>query len=645
MMIHSPKPQKPTCLKAIASFAVYMLCSYFVSAQYAVKEIPAPLLEHAHLVKRLDDTRIEIKNPGKAYYYRRYIYTILDEAADDFALFVDRYDRFQDITNISGTLYDAAGTKIKTVKKKDISEESGTSAGTLADDARYKIHSFYHKSYPYTVEYEVEIELKGLFSLPEWQPLPGPEVALEKATFTVLAPKDYQLRYQQLRYEGAPLIKEEKSTMMYQWQVYGQPATPAETFTPHWDLRSTRVLVAPSQFEFGGYQGDISDWQGFGKFMQTLYQGRDVLPADVKAMVHHLTDTLSTDKQKVQVLYLFMQDHTHYISIQLGIGGWQPLDANYVATKKYGDCKALSNYMIALLKEAGIKAHNAFIKAGANAAPIVRDFPSNQFNHVIVCVPGNRDTTWLECTSQTVAPGYMGSFTGDRDALVVADGTSTIVHTPRYLKAQNLQIRHIKATISEAGTLHAKVTTKHTGLQQDELHAIVKGSTREDQKKRLQQIFALSSYEVPAFTYFEDQQQSIPTLTETLEIVSNNYASVTGRRLFVRPNIIPYTAKLAATEKRTQEISYPFAFIDEDSIEIEIPEGYTVESLPPPVSIQSDFGSYAIQYEVKGTQVLLQRSYQRNDGVFATATYEKFVAFYNQIYKADQARMVFVKQE
>ena len=72
-----------------------------------------------------------------------------------------------------------------------------------------------------------------------------------------------------------------------------------------------------------------------------------------------------TDPQtKVAVLYNYLQQNTHYVGIQLGIGGWQTYDAAYVATKKYGDCKALSNFMISLLKEAGIKGHAVVIKGG-----------------------------------------------------------------------------------------------------------------------------------------------------------------------------------------------------------------------------------------------------------------------------------------
>ena len=70
--------------------------------------------------------------------------------------------------------------------------------------------------------------------------------------------------------------------------------------------------------------------------------------------------------------------------------------------------------MVAMLKEAGIKGYYTIIMAGKNAPEVIPDFPNDQFNHIIVAVPNNRDTLWLECTSQTNPFGYLGHFTGDR---------------------------------------------------------------------------------------------------------------------------------------------------------------------------------------------------------------------------------------
>ena len=116
--------------------------------------------------------------------------------------------------------------------------------------------------------------------------------------------------------------------------------------------------------------------------MYQLIKGRDVLPEEVKKKVHELTDNKG-DKEKISVLYDFLQKNTRYISIQLGIGGWQPFEASYVAEKKYGDCKALSNYMIALLKEAGITGKYVEIYGGKSPPPFIEDFPFYKFNNVI----------------------------------------------------------------------------------------------------------------------------------------------------------------------------------------------------------------------------------------------------------------------
>ncbi|GAB3014983.1 hypothetical protein GCM10027051_18310 [Niabella terrae] len=622
-----------------------MLLSVGMQAQYEVSSIPENLLKNANMVIRADEIRIDIKSPGKAVCTRKFVYTLLNEAAAPYAVIYHPYNKFLDLKTISGTLYNAAGKKIKDVKKKDISDETGNNSG-LIEDTRYKIHSFYHRVYPYTIEYTTEVVLNGLLGIPDWEPVPAPEVAVEHSSFQVTTPKNYTLRYKQFRYKGSPEIKTEKSGITYNWKAQAIAAAPDEAYMPAWEDISTRVLVAPSAFEFGGYKGDMSSWQNFGNAMMALYRDRDQLPASVSSKVHQLTDGLTDPRQKINTLYQYLQNNTHYISIQLGIGGWQPLDATYVAENKYGDCKALSNFMVALLKEAGIKAYNVLIYAGANESNIITDFPSNQFNHVVVCVPLSKDSLWLECTSQTLSPGYLGSFTGNRNALLLDDKNSRLVHTPEYSKLQNRQDRMIEANLNESGGLQAKVVTLSSGLQQDDLHHVIHNQSPEEQQKRLRNLFNLTDYDVPAFQYHENRSALVPTISERLDLVSNHYASVSGKRIFVRPNILAtYTSKLSADDKRVHDIYYSYAFEDNDTVHLQLPAGYRIESLPKPVTLTNKFGKYRIRYEVRDSTIQLIRNYERNKGRFPASDYADYVDFNNTIYKADRAKMVFVKQE
>ena len=115
------------------------------------------------------------------------------------------------------------------------------------------------------------------------------------------------------------------------------------------------VIIVADQFKIEDFEGTSTNWADLSKFYHLLNLNRDVLPESTITEVASLIKNETTTEQKVKKIYEYVQSKTRYQSIQLGIGGWQTYDATYVASNGYGDCKALSNYMYSLLKEAGIK--------------------------------------------------------------------------------------------------------------------------------------------------------------------------------------------------------------------------------------------------------------------------------------------------
>ncbi|WP_296108935.1 transglutaminase family protein [uncultured Alistipes sp.] len=112
------------------------------------------------------------------------------------------------------------------------------------------------------------------------------------------------------------------------------------------------VYAVPHRFEYEKTQGSMENWESYGRWQCSLLEGRDLLPEELRAEVHRRTDALGTPREKVRALYDYLGETTRYISIQLGIGGLQPMPAEEVFRTKFGDCKALSNYLKACLRSA-----------------------------------------------------------------------------------------------------------------------------------------------------------------------------------------------------------------------------------------------------------------------------------------------------
>lgn len=612
--------------------------------KYAVSNIDPSLMKGAAAIKRYELVRFEIKNAGSAVYYYKTATTIFNENGDEHAGWSEGYDKFSSIRFVEGALFDAQGKKIKSLKNSEVSDRSATSEGSLAEDNRVKTHNFYYKAYPYTVEYEVEIKQDQLLFIPTWMPVErDPEYAVENSIFEVVCPPDYKIRYKAYRYDKEPVITNGKQTV-YHWEVKNLPVVKMEYASPEWQKITPTVIVGATDFEIDGHKGNMSNWNEFGKFVYTLKQNRDALPPAVKSKVHELTDNVADVKTKIALLYNYMQQNTRYVSIQLGIGGWQPFDATSVAEKKYGDCKALTNYMYSLLKEAGIKSVYTLVKAGENKRYIHDEFPAQQFNHVILSVPLKSDTMWLECTSQTVAPGYLGGFTGNRFALMVDEDGGHLVRTPAYTFADNLQIRKINATVDESGKLNANIQTEYTGMQQDDLFGMINNYSKKEQLEFLKKEIDLPTYDITSFDY-KTIKSKIPAIDEKLNIVADNYAQVSGKRLFIEPNLLNKSTLKLRDEERLQDIDLVYEFRDLDTVEIAIPTGFVPEAMPQPVSFTNKFAQYKINYKLEGDKVLMTRLFERKAGRFPAGDYKELVKMYGDMYKADRGKIVLVKKE
>jgi hypothetical protein len=613
--------------------------------KYPVSQISEEMRKGMYAVIRHKEVRLDIQSKSMSSYYIKQAISILNSKAKNYAIISVGYDKLRTIKLMKAVVYDAAGKEIKKLKQSDIKDESEYDGFSLLSDNRSKSADLGQSTYPYTIEFEFEVQFKFLYSAPDFFLYRDDEVSTENLIYSINYPDELKPRYKLFKVEGPITQKliDGRSKMM--WKFENIVPMKFEKYSPDFEKTVPNICVSPVEFEFGGYQGRMDTWRDFGIWQAKLNDGRALLPDETKMRVKELTKDAKSREDKVRLLYEYLQNRTRYVSIQLGIGGLQPFEARTVDETGYGDCKALSNYMVALLQEAHIKGYYTTIKAGAGESEVDPNFPSDQSNHIIVVVPNESDTLWLECTSQTNPFGWMGKFTDDRYAMMVTEQGGVLVKTPAHPAERNTQFRDAEVFLDVSGNANAKVKTKYRGLQyeNDGLNFVI-NKQYDDQRKWVQNNTQIPSFDIEKFT-LKDHKEKIPSAELEMELVLNRLATVSGKRIFLTPNLMNRSTFIPEKlEKRNTNIVLRMPYIDQDIIRYNLPPEIYPEFIPETIILKSRFGEYESSFKVDQGTLIYTRKFKMNKGDFPPDSYSELIDFYKNINKADHVKMVFMSK-
>ena len=622
--------------------------------KYAVADIPAALREGAHAVLRADNEVVTVKSAGRLVHAVHRVITVLDAGGDDLGRHAVYYDKLRTISYLRGAVYDAAGHQLHQLRAAEIHDQGMGSAGSdLMTDVRVRYADLRQPQSPYTVEFDYEIVSDNTLFYPAWQPQETEGLAVQEASLRVTTPVALPLRYQERQLPAGSAVARTSAgpQQTYEWNIANLPAVDEEEAAPPLADRTPTVALAPGAFEVQGHAGNATTWQGFGQWNYDLNAGRDVLPPATLAKVQALVQGAPDARTRARRVYEMLQGSTRYISVQLGLGGWQTFPASAVAGTGYGDCKALSNYTKALLAAAGVPAYVALVGAGSDEGDLRAEFPSSQFNHAILCVPmaqgGRPDTLWLECTSQTNAFGYMGGFTGNRHALLLTPQGGQLVATPRYGTAENRQERRLDLYLDATGGATATARTLRTGQEQDLYAALLHELGPPEQKKYVIDHLKLPTFTLTKFNLAAAPAGPLPGVVETLSLALPGFAPPSGKRVFINPNLLSRLPALPAqVGERQSAVWLPRAALFADTVRLHLPLGFRAETLPTAVQFATAYGSYASQYRAlpDGTVQYIRRL-ELKRGQLPKTAYAGYLDFHRKVSIADKAQIVLVKTE
>lgn len=613
----------------------------------AVSLIDSALLKDAHVVIRSSSTDVRVRSLGEVVTRRLLTVTILDKKGSAFEDFIQESSRISQVRNVEGKVYDKDGKQLLSLGKKDFQERGKMESYTAYGDVKEIYYYVPQLTYPFTVQYEWDEVCNYSFSLPGWHPVPGTNISVEKASFSIACPVGMEINIKAVHLPGGEQSSTTDKEKIREWTLQNYQAVKAEPLCFPGDLGIPALYLSAKQFQLEDYKGSAGSWKEMGDFFYLVNKDKDDLSDEAVEEVRALTKNDPTDLDKARRLYRYLQDHTRYIVLQYGIGGWQSLNASFVHDKKYGDCKALSNYMRSLLGAAGITAYPVLIDAGEKGARLndPGDYVGNLFNHEILCIPSAQDTFFLECTSNSTPFGYLGPFTQNRKGLMITPEGGVMVQTPSYDTAFNTTSQNVEVTVGNDAKTQLRYHNRHRGMFFASVRNMTAGLPDDKLKDYCNSKLQLPSYETIEYHVLYPEEGTLPVCEEQFSVAATGLVKRAGNYMNLKTG---YSNLLFSKPEPCASRKMPFRIVNSqsyrDTVVIRPGDGYKMEQAYPAVSWKHPFGSYQASAEEKDGILYIYRSLVLQEGVYQPALYADFVAFYGQVNK-DQNRELLLRKQ
>lgn len=236
-----------------------------------------------------------------------------------------------------------------------------------------------------------------------------------------------------------------------------QPTTGADGTELVVDLKDAEAprapALAPARFGYVGVleASQFADWAEVSGLMAPLYEKAATLSANssLRAEIDKIKSAYPDAKARAMAALRLVEDQTRYVFLGLNNGGYVPANADLTWSRRFGDCKAKTALLLALLHGLGVEAQPALVSTTAGDGLDQRLPRLQVFDHVIVKARIGGKIYWLD-----------GTRLGDRtlDLIPIPDD-----HWALPVQAQNARLEPLKPPALEAPGFESRVQLDESG--------------------------------------------------------------------------------------------------------------------------------------------------------------------------------------
>jgi len=458
---------------------------------------------------------------------------------------------------------------------------------------------------------------------------------VKKSRYTLLAPANFKFKF------NAPGLAPAKATtddgVIYEWAVADEPAIEYEYSMPSYG--DVGKILHLSSIENWAYlvewYSDLARTKTRSSFeikeqVQALFEGKENISADAR----------------LKIIYAFITENIRYSSVSFRQSGLIPQKARDVLVNRLGDCKDKATLCIAMLAEAGIKAHYVLVNTsdqGQNRQAL----PSIAFNHCIVAVETPGGLKHLDLTAYNYPLGAVPHTDVNGFALLIRSGNQTPEYLPDHQFLPNNTFRRSRISLRDDNSMTAQIATQKTGIAGASTREYYRHRGPKEQEKLLLENLAddLPDARLHKFD-FGDLHRLDSAVPYSYEYEVPNYVTESGPFKYLK---IPWadnqlTNKAFSYETRKFPLYWLIADTLVEEMEIKLPTGYEPLELTGQASFTSAVADYVATYSYADGSIKARRQMINRKAVVTPEEYVEFKKFYNNVVKED-ARQILLKRK
>jgi hypothetical protein len=414
------------------------------------------------------------------------------------------------------------------------------------------------------------------------KPLPVRDLGFQMRTqsFNMATPASFKKDdggYSLLEVQNVPALRRERYM-------------PPETFVKSWMLIYYADLatadLAPEKF-----------WEKFGRSSYDDYKARLRANNDVAVAAKRATaDAVALDAKIAALLGVIRERVTRDDRAASRRRADKDNTAADTLKRGNGSGEDIAVLFAAMATAAGLDARLAFTCDRDDAfCPV--DYKQPYFlSHILVAVKDGNGWKFVDPNNRFAVDGHVRWQQEGLGALLLDPKTPAFVDIPPALSTYSTRKRAATLALSEDGVLEGDVTLEYTG------HFAMANRERDaddsvaDRQRRLTDDLSkdMPGIELTDFS-FEHLEDPAQPYSLRFKIRVPGYAQKTGSRLFMQPAVIQRGAQALLTETpRRFSIHFPFPWSEQDTIALQLPADYEVESNETPQAVGLNNGSAAM---------------------------------------------------